>query len=227
MKNSVIIFGLILFSSYLWGQNTKGTVRSASIPVTIEWVDNLAGDFSFTNNWSYPEGVFKNEYGQLSCDGLCPPEIDAMKDSTGRIYEDSLQAFYKIIDTIHQTHSIQCEAWCYEWAGTDFIEVFRKNKDSINCFTMTGIATHCSLQLDIIKNTCYATIDLNSIVQGGDAKYYCTDGYITIDEKLWKEGIMKAEFSFNFEHIENPKKPIYWKGKIHTKIKTTERSMNR
>lgn len=31
---------------------------------------------------------------------------------------------------------------------------------------------------------------------------------------------MKAEFSFNFEHIENPKKPIYWKGKIYARIKT-------
>ena len=64
MKNIVIIFGLIFFSSYLWGQNTKGTIKSASIPITIEWVDNLSGDFSFTNNWSYPEGVYKNEYGQ-------------------------------------------------------------------------------------------------------------------------------------------------------------------
>jgi len=221
MKNIVIILGLIFFSSYLWGQNTKGTVKSASIPITIEWADNLSGDFSFANNWSYPEGVYKNEYGQLSCDGLCPPEIDAMKDSTGRIYEDSLQAFYKIIDTTHQTHSIQSEAWCYEWAGTDFIEVFRKSKDSVSCFTITGIATHCSLQLDIIENICYAAIDLNSIVPGSNAKYYCTDGYITIDKKLWKEGIMKAEFSFNFEHNENPKKPIYWKGKIYAKIKTT------
>lgn len=221
MKNSVIIFVLLLFSSYLWGQNTKGTVKTASIPITIKWVDNLSGDFSFTNNWSYPEGVYKNEYGQLSCDGLCPPEIDAMKDSTGRIYDDSLQAFYKIIDTTHQVHSIKSKAWCYEWAGTDFIEVFRKSKDSVHCFTMTGMATHCSLHLDIIKNTCYAAIDLYSIVQGGDAKYYCTGGYITIDKKLWKEGTLKAKFSFNFGHNENPKKPIYWKGKIFAKIKTT------
>ena len=221
MKNNIVIFGLVFFSSYLWGQSTKGPVKSASIPITIEWVDNLSGDFSFTNNWSYPEGVYKNEYGQLSCDGLCPPEIDAMIDSTGRIYEDSLQAFYTIIDTTHQTHSIQSEAWCYEWAGTDFIEVFRKSKDSVNCFTMTGIATHSSLQLEIIKNTCYATIELNSIVPGGDAKYYCTEGYITIDKKLWEEGIMKSEFSFNFGHKENPKKPIYWKSKIYAKIRTT------
>ncbi len=221
MRNRIITYGLILFSSYLWAQNTIGNVKIASVPITIKWVDKLSGNFSFTNNWSYPEGVYKNEYGQLSCDGLCPPEIDAMKDSTGRIYEDSLQAFYKIIDTTHQKHSIQCKAWCYEWVGTDFIEVFRKNKDSVNCFTMTGIATHCSLLIDIIESTCHAAIDLNSIVQGADSKYYCTNGYITIDKRLWKEGIMKAKFSFNFGHNENLKKPIYWKGKIYAKIKTT------
>ena len=93
MKNSIVIFVLVLFSSYLWGQNTKGTVKSTATPILIKWVENLAGDFSFIKKWSYPEGVYKNEYGQLSCDGLCPPEIDAMKDSTGRIYADSLRAF--------------------------------------------------------------------------------------------------------------------------------------
>jgi len=221
MKNSVLIFGLIFISFYLWGQNSKGTVKSASLPITIKWVDNLQGDFSFANNWSYPEGVYKNEFGQISCDGLCPAEIEVMKDSTGRIYEDSLHAFYEFIDTTHQMHSINCEAWCYEWAGTDFIEVFRKSENSVNCFTMTGIDTHCSLNIEIIGDTCYAVIELKSIDQGGDVNFYCTSGYITINKKYWTEGIMQAEFSFNFEHIENPKKPIYWKGKIYAKIKTT------
>lgn len=221
MKNSMTIIVILFLSSFLSGQNMNGTVTTASIPIPVKWVDNLPGDFSFANNWSYPEGVYKNEFGQISCDGLCPTEIDVMKDSTGRIYEDSLHAYYEIIDTTHQIHSIQCEAWCYEWAGSDFIEVSRKSDDSINCFTLTGIDTHCSLNIDIIKNTCYAVIDLKSIEQCGDTKYYCTNGYITINKILWKEGILKAEFSFNFEHIENPNKPIYWKGKIYAKIKTT------
>ena len=29
----------------------------------------LTGDFSFKDNWSYPEGVYWNEFGQLSCEG--------------------------------------------------------------------------------------------------------------------------------------------------------------
>ncbi len=166
---NLTISALIVLSSLICGQRILQTEKTTSKPVIIKWVDNLQGDFSFTN-------------------------------------------------TKHQSHSIQCEAWCYEWAGTDFIEVFRKNKDSINCFTRTSIATHCSLQLDMIKDTCYAIIKLSSIAPGGDATYYCTDGFITIDKNLWSNGIMKAEFSFNFEHIENPEQPIYWKGKIFARI---------
>jgi len=218
MKNSILIFGFILFNSYLWGQNTKETVKSASIPITIKWVDHLSGDFSFTKKWSYPEGVFRNEYGQLSCDGLCPPEIDAMKDSTGRIYADSLRAFYEIIDTTHQSHTIQCEARCYEYNGTDFIEVNRLSKERFHCFTLTTISTNCSLNIDILRDSCYATIDLNSIEKSGSEIFYCTNGNITMDKNLLKKGIMKAVFSFNFENKENPKEPIYWKGKVYARM---------
>ena len=219
MKAGIVFYCLLIFSSHLWGQNTKGPVRTSSIPVLINWVDELPVDFSFANNWSYPEVVYKNEHGQLSCEGLCPPEIEAMKDSTGRIYEDSLQAFYEIIDTTHQVHSIQSEAWCYEYNGTDFMEVNRLDNDSFHCFTLTTISTHCSLNLDIQGDFCLATIELNSTNQAGNVIFYCTNGNISIDKNRWKEGIMKAVFSFDFDHQENPKEPVYWKGKIYAKIK--------
>ena len=50
MKNNIVIFGLVFFSSYLWGQNTKGPVKSASIPITIEWVDNLSVNTAFSTD---------------------------------------------------------------------------------------------------------------------------------------------------------------------------------
>lgn len=181
----------------------------------------MLGDFSFTKNWSYPLGVEMKADGKAGCadGGFCPERCYLMLDSNGIVLKDSAQIFYQLLDTTHQFHSIQCEAWCYEWAGTDFIDVFRINKDSIFCYTSTGIATHCSLQLKILKNSCKATIELNSIIPGGSATYYCTDGHITIDKKRLKKGVLKAKFNFNFEHKENPKKPIYWKGKIYSKIK--------
>ena len=202
-------------------QAAKKSSQKAKENISIEWVENVRGDFSFINNWSYPEGVDKNEFGQLSCDGFCPPETDAMKDAKGRILKDSLKAFYQLVDTTHQIHSIKSEAWCYEWAGTDFMEVNQKSKDSIECYTMGNAATHCSLNLDITKDTCTPRIELSSITMDGNKIYPCIGGYIKIDKALWQKGIMKADFSFNFGHKENPKKPMYWKGNIYAKINKT------
>ncbi|MFW5775011.1 MAG: hypothetical protein ACOCW2_01870, partial [Chitinivibrionales bacterium] len=73
--------------------------------IAIEWTNRLSGDFSFRRQWSYPEGVYRNRFGQLSCDGLCPDEAYALIDSTGKVNPDSIDRFYRIIDTAHQVHS--------------------------------------------------------------------------------------------------------------------------
>jgi hypothetical protein len=216
MRHLIHLCSFLLIACSLFGQSKKAVTH-----VKIKWVSSIKGDFSFVNKWSYPEGIELNEYGQLSCDGFCPPEAYTMIDSTGKIFKDSLTAFYKVVDTSHQSYSIQCKAWCYEWAGTDFIEAIQKSVDTVYCYTLLNAATHCSLQLNIVGDNCFAIIDLNSIVKGGSAKYNCLNGYITVDKNHWKKGILKAVFSFNFENKENPNKPIYWKGKIFTKIKAS------
>jgi hypothetical protein len=213
MRPLISFCALIMMSCLSFGQSKKATT-----PIKIKWVSGIKGDFSFVNKWSYPEGIELNEYGQLSCEGFCPPGAYAMIDSTGKIFNDSLTVFYKVVDTSHQFHSIQSKASCYEWAGTDFIKVVQKSVDTVYCYTLLNAATHCSLQLDIAGDNCLAAIDLNSIVKGEGASYNCINGYITIDKDLWKKGIVKAIFSFNFEHRENPKKPFYWRGKIFAKI---------
>jgi hypothetical protein len=186
--------------------------------IEINWVENLNGDFSFTKNWDYPVGVYKNEFGQLSCDGLCPPEIDRMKDENGKIYEESLTGFYKLVDTTHQFHSIQSDAWTYEWAGTNFVTVAKKNADTTICYTHNNVATHSSLILTIIKDKCIPTIELISVTPTGTKIYKCKGGQIEIDKSLLENGIFKANFDFVFDHTENPNKPMYWKGKIYAKI---------
>jgi len=215
MKKGITITGIIFISSCIYGQTHHAADQKKSVPVSVNWVNNLAGDFTFHKKWSYPENVFKNEFGQLNCDGECPEEITKMEDKHGKILKDSLPAFYKLVDTTHQFHSILCKAWCYEWAGTDYMEVSQKN-DTTYCYTLTNAATHCSLQLVILNNYCLATVDLKSIVPGGDATFYCNNGYITIDKTLWNKGILKADFSLNFD---NKEKPVYWKGKIYSTIK--------
>jgi hypothetical protein len=187
--------------------------------VIINWKENLSGNFSFKENWEYLEGVYKNNFGQLSCDGFCPTEIDRMKDENGRIYEDSLRSFYQLVDTTHQFHSIQSDAWCYEWAGTNYVTVKQLSKDTVICFTHNNVATHSSLNLIITKDKCTPIIELNGISSLTRTKTYAfKSGQIIIDNNLWDKGILKAEFDFTFDHKENPNKPMYWKGKIYANI---------
>ena len=74
MKNAIIFSALFLFVSYIYGQSKTGTFKTGPAPIEIKWVSNIKGDFSFNTKWSYSEGIYKNEFGQLSCHGFCPPE---------------------------------------------------------------------------------------------------------------------------------------------------------
>ncbi len=213
-----LLFFLLLFGVISCDSTAKLKLNTGEILIT--WHDSIAGDFSFKENWDYPEGVWKNQFGQLSCDGLCPSEVDEMKDENGRIYDDSLKAFYQLVDTTHQFHTIKLEAWTYEWAGADFVTATRINKDTVVCFTHNNVATHSSLNLTITKEKCIPTIAFNSITPTGTKIYICKSGQIKIDRNLWDKGIMKAEFDFIFDHNENPGKPMYWKGKIYAKIES-------
>ena len=194
----------------------KKKLNSEEIP--LKWVDNLTGDFSFKDSWSYPEGVYRNKFGQLSCDGLCPPEIYNMIDENGKIYEDSLASFYQLVDTTHLFHSIKSDACTYEWAGTDYVIVERINKDTTVCFTLNNSATHSSLNLIITENTVKPTIVLIGIVSENDVTYHCKSGQMVIDKKLWDKGILKAIFDFNFGYDENLNEQMYWKGNIYAEV---------
>jgi hypothetical protein len=210
------LFAIIGISSF--NLHAGGSTCAGKGAVPIEWCRNIKGDFSFAKQWSYPEGVYRNAYGQLSCDGFCPEEIELMKDSAGRIYRDSLEAFYKLIDTTHLLHTIQCDAWCYEWGGTDFITAEKKGRDTVECFTRCNASTHSSLHFIIANGVCLPEIELKSIVPDGNATYPYRNGYFKIDRGLFKNGILKAEFDLNFEHKENPGQKMYWKGRIYSKI---------
>ncbi len=225
MIKSIAILTLILLCPFLHGQNIHVKKKQKadihiSVPIVVQWMAQIPGNFSFRKHWSYLEGVVVKEDGRAGCGdgGLCPERCYDMMDSNGIVLKDSAKIFYELLDTSHQYYSIECEAWCYEWAGTDFIDVVRKGKDSVSCNTWCNIATHCSLKMEIIKDTCYAIIDLNSITPNGQSYFYCTGGTIRIDQKLWHKGIMKAEFNMTFKNTFDDKKPMFWKGKLYAKI---------
>ncbi|MEM1135986.1 MAG: hypothetical protein AAGI07_09110 [Bacteroidota bacterium] len=186
--------------------------------IKIKWVENLTGDFDFKDEWSYPEGVFKNQFGQVSCDGICPEEIDKMKDDNGEIYKDSLEVFYQIIDTVHLYHSIKSETSAYEWAGTNFIEVTQLDNGKVAGISANNIATHSNLVFEIENDFCSAWISYNSIT-GTKNKFSLKKGSIKINSHSWNKKLLKAEFNFFFNNNLEATHPLYWKGKIYAKIK--------
>jgi hypothetical protein len=206
---------LTIFTMLASCNSTENKIEKGHIP--IQWVNSIEGNFSFVQQWDYQEGIYKNEFGQLVCDGLCPEGIENKMDDKGKIIKDSIAAFYKLVDTTHISHSLQCEAWCYEYAGTNAVNIL-KNKDTIECYSQQNAATHCSLKLKIIHADCTPTIELTSITANGSKSYPCNGGTISIDKTLWNKDTMKAIFNFTFDHPENPKQTMFWKGKILQKI---------
>ncbi len=216
-------FILLFIAPVLLNAQAKQQTGHKTIPIT--WVTGLAGDYSFTNKWSYNENVFTNNFGQLTCDVDCPAELDGMCDSTGRIYDSLIHDYYKLLDTVHNSHTMECEGWCYEFAGADYIDV-RRTGNKVYAASRINAAMHSILRLNIENGLCTPTIKLVSIVAQMTPKglsnnifyYHSTSGYIKIDKTLWQQGIMKAEFDFTFYHPENPKQKMYWKGKIYCNI---------
>lgn len=188
--------------------------------VEIKWVDDLPGDFSFVNNWEFPLGVETKADGKAGCadGGFCPERCYGMLDSDGIVLKDSADIFYQLLDTTHIHYSIQCEARCYEFAGTNEMIVIQSDKHNFHCYTTTGIATHCSLNLDLNHDICYPYIYLNSITDEGETFFYYKSGFIKIDKNFLEKGILKAEFDFTFANPSDTHEPVYWKGKIYATI---------
>jgi hypothetical protein len=217
-----IKFAIILFF-ILIGISCKTTEKKTDLnhKIKIEWTNNLEGDFSFKKEWSYQEGVYKNRHGQLSCDGICPIEIDRMKDGSGKIYQDSLQAFYKIIDTTHIFHSLKSENKMYEYSGTSFIEFKKQKNGIIKGKSINNVSTNSSLNIELQNNSCNAFVIYNSIRRDiGINNFPLKSGAIKIDKVLFENGIIKAVFNFTFENTLEPENELFWKGKIYSKVNT-------
>jgi len=213
-----LLISVCIFTNLLMSVQAQSS--SLGKIIQIAWVDSLAGDFSFRQQWRYPEGIYRNQFGQLCCDGLCPDGVSHMRDTTGKIYSEYLKAYYQLVDTTHQHYSLQSTTNSYEFAQAHFASAtYTLSERSIKCYTPTNIATHSSLHLEILPTGCKAKVLLNSIrSEIGKQIFECTDGQIIIDKTLWKAGVLKATFNFQFYNHLAPKTPLYWKGKIFTSI---------
>lgn len=220
MRSIIFLFSLMLLNNALAQSDSLNSEQNRQkFPVLFKPISG--GDFDFHNNWSYQEGVYINTWGQLSCDGLCPMEIDRMKDSVGRIYDDSLTAFYQIIDTTHLFHTISCDASMYEYAGVDFIQ-FKPIEGGFIGLTDFTIATHSTLTIQIKNQECTAWVDYNSIRADGQEQFQLTKARVLLDEESFKNGIIKGSFDFRFENHLDASFDLWWRGSIYAPVETEE-----
>lgn len=188
--------------------------------VAFAWKDTINADFSFTENWDYPEGVYLNEWNQLSCDGLCPPEIERMKDENGRIFDDSLTAFYSYIDTTHRHFTHEGIVRAHEYGDCNYADVEKRDK-KLYVYTEMNVGTHSSVQIEFFpdpgsKIPFKAYLIYNSIgSSNGPISYAATGGTIEISSKALRNGILQMRFDLEFPYFSDSSDVRQtWKGKI-------------
>lgn len=223
----IISLGLLLLLLFSFNRS-----QDPDSLIKVEFVESLEGDFSFVNKWDYRSGVIRNPDGSFQC-GLCDYRVDKMRDAAGNILPDSLSAYYQLVDTTHYSHTLECEAQCYEFAGSNYAYVFKRKDGSISIFTGCNIATHSSLEIELSGTKATSLIVLNSITTRGEKtkdglfsdgkiRYKCSGGTLRIDSKMLKKNVFKAEFDLTFVNHENANFPIWWKGKIMAPIQNIE-----
>jgi len=226
MKIPFIIISIILSTGISCKINEE--IPNSKNKIKIEWVRNLNGDFSFKEKWNYRESIYRNQNGELRLDsGLFPPEfgkiISRMKDETGKIYKDSLERYYKIIDTTHIFHSIKSEANVYESTVYNHMEFKKMKNGNIIGKTINNASGYSHLHIKLENEYCYAWNEYNSIKSlVGNHIFNLKSGEILIDKPLFQQGIIKAEFDFIFKNTLKLKEKLSWKGKIYSKIKSTD-----
>lgn len=169
--------------------------------IQIRWVNDLPGDFSFRDNWSYPEGADTTRlFHSMESEG-----------------ENNKWTTSSRIPTMREGR--QPDEFRMVRFRADFISVERIHKDSVICYAMNRDSS--CLNLVIAENTVRATMESNGKeTSSGKIFYYCSKGKMTIDKNLWEQGILKATFDFKFDDKETaPYGHTYWRGKIYTEIK--------
>ena len=191
--------------------------------VELTWVDSINDDFSFTEEWDYQEGIYVNMWGQLSCDGFCPREADRMKDGEGRIFDDSLDAFYAVIDTAHRyfTHESKVRAYSY---GESHHVIVEERAGKLLLRTEMNMMAQSTLHLEIDLNAdgkeqLNAYTIYYSLSDQPPRKFKVNSGRIEIDQLAYNQGVLKLKFDLEFESEQWDDEGLQtWAGKVLVEI---------
>ena len=176
-------------------------------------------DSAFTKGWKYEEGIFVNKWGQLSCDGFCPREIDFMKGDQGRIFDDSLSSFYSFVDTTHRHFTLERNNEPYDYAEAHYIIVEKQDgKLFLRSELNMGLNTRIQMEFDPTSKddvNFQAYLIYYSLSDQAPRKFELLSGDVEFCQEAYNEGFLQLKFDLDFETDEWSKEKFQkWDGKI-------------
>jgi len=207
---SLLILVVLFSSTTSWNKNDD-------VQLEIAWFKDLKGDFSFKKKWDFAENVGLNSAQQIVCLSQCSNEVLAMIDKNGLIKVDSIDAYYKIVDSTRKYHTIESRCSIDACQPSNFIRVKKYGNFTIEAQMIGGSNRNCSLILRMKDNHVSSWIYVKGN-QKAATMYKLNGGKIFIDEPAFEKGILKATFSFTYENDNNGFKALFWSGKIYSKI---------
>ena len=221
MKKQVAITLLLAqgaLISVLNAQNTAKTNKDVSVLVT--WVDTITGDFSFAQKWEYAYNITRNKWGELHRWYQPDMEPPGLFEPDGHIKKDSIAAYYKNTDTTHYYYNIYWESDCFsnrtESPDVLFVQFTPGN---IFCTNTRSGKSNCKFRMNMGADSCHMNSTVVDVLPMDDVYYNGVSGYIKIDQHKYREGIIKAEFYFDFRHPYNPDEKHFWKGRMYVKMR--------
>ena len=192
------------------------TTKVPGISIPISWFSELNGDFSFANNWEYAKGIKINNYNQIIC-SECSPRAARMLDRRQKIIADSMDVFYKEVDSTRHYFSLESRCSAKDWEESNFVSVTRYGEFIIEGNTVNKGNSFCNLFFRIKDD--FVTSWIYYKPEGSESTIYTLkEGKFFMDRSAFDKGILKVKFSFVFYNPENSLKALYWSGKIKSKI---------
>jgi hypothetical protein len=204
-----ILLGLLL--------NASSKPVKDEILIQISWFTSLKGNFSFASKWSYARNVGLNDAQQITCLQNCSDRAKNMMDDAGLILSDSTDIYYQIVDSTRKYHTLESRSTLYDRKPSNFIKVRRYGNFVLEGSVIQDSSSNCSLFFRI-KDSNLTAWAYHKPAKGEPKIFLLKGGKFFLDTEKFDKGIFKAIFSFTFENELNSLKPLYWSGKIYTKI---------
>ncbi|MBL7812638.1 MAG: hypothetical protein JNL57_10485 [Bacteroidetes bacterium] len=184
--------------------------------VSIQWKDSVPGDYSFSREWSYNVNVFRNQKGQLVCDGFCDPQLEKLRTKDGIIPVKNRKAYYAAFDTSHFQCNAVISSTMPEFIGSRFFAI-RNTGDTFFLKTHGDPANHSWLELTLMGDSVKCNTRLLSISSDKNRHYEFLRGTVELDKNQYARRQLRGKFYLVFRESESGKH-MAWEGRMDGKL---------